>query len=62
MSEGFYSRSMYNWADGLVNIVDAYEKLFDGAPAKVSRLYRALMSDAKGLREILADEVTGVSE
>ena len=62
MSDGFDSRSMNNRADGLENNDDANEKQFDGAPAKVSRLYRALMSDAKGLREILADEVTGVSE
>lgn len=62
MADVFDPRCMFNWAEGLVNIVDAYERHFDGAPAKVSRLYKALVSDAKGLREVLADEVMEVSE
>ncbi len=57
MADGFDRRGMYNWADGLVDIVDAYAKHFDNAPTKVSRLYSALMSDARGLKEVLADEV-----
>ena len=58
MAEDFDSRCMYNWADGLVDIVDAYERHFSGAPTNVSRLFSALRSDARGLRDALADQVT----
>ena len=57
MAGDFDCRCMYNWAVGLVDIVDAYERHFDGAPTDVSRLFTALKSDARGLRDALADRI-----
>ena len=57
MAGDFDTRCMYNWAEGLADIVEAYERHFRGAPADVSRLYTALRSDAMGLRDALADRI-----